>query len=185
MNDQAKHIQISWRRRLFGFHLLVWLIVRLAIGSIGVMPPEIIYSLLNDWALLVLGHGLLLAILDGRDQADPPLGLSRLIDPRERRWSLLAIIALLWVLFTMMIASRVIPEALIFQYAAPISLAWLALTAVGLAHLLLIVYAEVRDRSGKRKRDAQARLSLDDAPLADDGELPDFAEEILKRPQKR
>lgn len=184
MNDEAKQMQIRWRRRLFGFHLLVWLSARLAIGSIGVMPPEIIYHLLDYWALLVAGHAFLLAIFDGRDQADPPLRrLNRLIEPRERRWSLLALDALLWIMFTMMIASRVIPEAIIFQYAAPISLAWLALTAVGLGHLWLILFAEVRDRSDKPKRAAKSRL--DDAPLADDGELPDFAEEILKRSQKR
>jgi hypothetical protein len=192
MNDEAKHIQISWRRRLFGFHLLIWLVVRLAIGSIGVMPPEIIYRLLDYWALLVAGHAGLLAFLDGRDQADPPLrSLNRLVEPRERRWLLLAIDGLLWIMVTMMIASRVIPEAVIYQSAALIALAWLALTAVGIGHLWLVLFAEIRDysrtRSGKRKRDEQAgpHLDADAAPLADDGELTDFAEDILKRQQKR
>ena len=85
-------LNIRWRRRLFGFHLLMWLAARLAVGSINQTPPAAIYNLLDIWALVVAIHGVLLVIVDGRDRAELPIRqLNRLIEPRERRWSLLAI----------------------------------------------------------------------------------------------
>ena len=178
MNAEAKRVNIHWRRSLFGAHLLIWLLVRLAIGSIDEMPPEVIYHWLTLWAFGVYGHGILLAIFDGRDRADLPDWLQRLIEPRERRWSLLALNAMLWIIATMAIASRVIPYETISRYAAPLSLVWLALTAAGLFQTLLVLYAEVRDRTALRKRKNGAR-QLGEAPalrverleLSDDGEL--------------
>jgi hypothetical protein len=191
MNHEAKYIQISWRRRLFGFHLLMWLIVRLAVGSLDQMPPAGIYDGLHLWGFIVAAHGLLLAIVDGRDHAELAFRpLNWLIEPRERRWSLLIIDAALWIIFTMAIASRTISLDLLIQYMGLISLVWLALTAVGLAHAMLVIYAEVYERaSRKRKRDEKVKPALElenGLPvLVDDGELADFAEEILKRQQKR
>ena len=173
MDDEVKRLNIRWRRILFGAHLLIWLIARLAVGSIQQTPPEAIYDLLQTWGFVVAFHAVVLMILDGRDRAELPIKrLNRLIDPRERRWTLLSIDALVWILFTMMIASRVIPEAVIFEYATPISLVWLALTAVGLAHVLLVLYAEVRDRAPirKRKNDVLAQRG-ETALLTSDGEL--------------
>ena len=153
MSDEAKRLNIRWRRILFGFHLLIWLAARLAVGSINQMPPEAIYHLLEVWALIVAIHAVALVVLDGLDRAEPPLQqINRLIEPRERRWSLLAIDALAWIMLTVAIANRVIPEKVIFQFAAPLSLVWLALTALGMAHVLLVLYAEIRDHAPLRKR---------------------------------
>ncbi|MBI1256327.1 MAG: hypothetical protein GC204_02545 [Chloroflexi bacterium] len=175
MNDEARRLNIRWRRNLFGFHLLIWLVARLAVGSINQMPPEAIYNLLEVWALVVAIHAVGLVVLDGRDRADLPIkALHRLIEPRERRWTLIAIDALVWILLTMMIASRVIPESTIIEYAAPLSLLWLALTAVGLAHVLLVLYAEIRDHAPMRKRKNSARVQ-DEKPrlltMTRDGEV--------------
>jgi hypothetical protein len=192
MSDEAKRLNIRWRRIFFGFHLLLWLMARLAVGSIQQMPPEAIYTLLEVWALGVALHAVLLAIAEGRDRADLPItALHRLIDPRERRWTLLAIDALVWVLFTMMIASRVIPEGVIFQYVAPLSLAWLALTGMGMAHLLLVLYAEIRDRVPMSKRKNNAQVRHGETPLLTrDGELLETIDEpsdaaILQQHSKR
>lgn len=180
MSDDAKRVYIHWRRVLFGFHLLIWLAARLAVGSINQMPPADIYNLLTTWGFLVFGHGLALAVLDGRDDAELPFAwMRRLVNPRERRFSLLAIDAAVWVIATMAIASRVIPENVIFQNVVPLALAWLALTAFGICHVLLVVYAEVRDRwSHKRKNITNAGMTehIEQLALADDGELIDFNE---------
>lgn len=174
MNAEAKRIAIRWRRILFGFHLLVWLIARLAVGSIGEMPPSAIYSGLEVWGLIVFAHGVALAFLDGRDHADLPFErLHALIEPRERRWSLLAVDMLLWIMFTMAVANRVIPEATLFRYVQLLALLWLAHTAFGLFHILLMIYAEVRDfTAGKRKNDE--KLKPGEMLKFDDGELIDF-----------
>ena len=181
MSDEAKRVHIHWRRVLFGFHLLIWLVVRLVIGSINQMPPTIIYDLLEVWGFVVFAHGLALAYFDARDDADLPFAwMRRLVNPRERRFSLLAIDAAVWVIATMAIASRVIPEDVIFQNAAALSLAWLALTAFGICHLLLVVYAEVRDvMNPKRKNVTNIGMAehLEQLALADDGELIDFDEQ--------
>ncbi len=184
MNDDAKRVQIRWRRLLFGFHLLVWLIARLAVGSIDVTPPLVIYNLLDDWALLVAAHGILLAVLDGRDHADLPVAwLRALIEPRERRWLLLALDAVLWVLFTMAIASRVIPYDFILRYVNPLMLAWLAHTAFGIFQVLLVIYAEVFDHTqGRWKVDEKPKRELDSTLLLDDdGELVDYPDESLRK----
>jgi hypothetical protein len=148
------------------------------------MPPFAIYDGLSLWGFVVLAHGALLAFLDGRDHADLPFAwMTQLVQPRERRWSLLVIDVVLWILFTVAIASRVIPEATIFRYVAPLSLAWLAHTAFGILHVLLVIYAEVGDHTpDKPKRDA----SLDEPSLllAEDGELIDFAD-IAARSRKQ
>lgn len=178
MSDDSKRVHIHWRRVLFGFHLLMWLVARLAVGSINQMPPEAIYNLLEIWGFLVFGHGLALAVLDARDDAELPfVWMRRLVNPRERRFSLLAIDAAVWVIATMAIASRVIPENVIFQNVVPLSLAWLALTAFAICHVLLVVYAEVRDRwSRKRKNITNVGMTehLEKLAFADDGELVDF-----------
>jgi hypothetical protein len=178
MSDEAKRVHIHWRRMLFGFHLLMWLVARLAVGSINQMPPEAIYNLLEIWGFLVFGHGLALAMLDARDDAELPFEwMRRLVNPRERRYSLLALDAAVWVIVTMAIASRVIPEDVIFQNAVPLSLAWLALTAFGICHVLLVVYAEVRERwshKPKHMPDSGIAEHLEKLAFADDGELIDF-----------
>src|SRR5215207_10218507 len=110
MSLDAKAVAIRWRRLLFGFHLLMLLIVRLAVGSINEMPPPAIYNGFAVWGFVIFGHALLLAVLDGRDCADLPFDwMKRLIDPRERRWTLFALDVLLYALFTIAIANRVIP----------------------------------------------------------------------------
>ena len=181
MSDEARRLNIRWRRRLFGFHLLMWLMARLAVGSINQMPPEAIYNLLDVWALVLALHAIALVVLDGRDRAEPPLKqINRLIEPRERRWTLMAIDALVWIILTMMIANRVIPEYLIFRYVVPLSLAWLALTGVGLAHVLLVVYAEIRDRAPMRKRKNRTGVGAEGSErslLTSDGELLETIEE--------
>lgn len=191
MNDEATRVAIRWRRILFSFHLLVWLVARLMVGSIDEMPPTIIYHWLSVWGFVVVGHGAVLAWLDGRDHADLPFQwMTALVQPRERRWSLVVIDAALWLLFTILIANRVIPEVTVFRYVVPLSLAWLAHTAFGILHLLLVEYAEVRDRTPKAKlkhdafltdepRRQEARLLASDDGVADgaaDGELIDFNE---------
>ena len=175
MNDDAKRLNIRWRRIFFGAHLLIWLIARLAVGSIQQTPPEAIYDLLQTWGFFVAFHALLLVILDGRDRADLPIQrLHKLIEPRERRWSLLAIDAMLWIMLTVAIANRLIPYNTIVEYAAPISLTWLALTAVGMTHSGLVLYAEIRDRAPMGKRKNQ---SVETALLTRDGELLETIEE--------
>lgn len=180
MSDEARRVHIHWRRVLFGFHLLMWLVARLAVGSINQTPPAAIYNLLEIWGFLVFGHGLALAVLDGRDDAELPFEwMRRLVATRERRFSLLALDAAVWVIATMAIASRVIPEAVIFQNAAPLSLAWLALTAFGICHILLVIYAEVRERTTHKRKnvtDAGIAEHLGQLAFADDGELIDFDE---------
>jgi hypothetical protein len=163
MDDEARRVAIRWRRVLFGFHLLVLLIVRLAVGSIGEMPPRQIYQGFELWGFVIAAHGLLLAILDGRDRADLPLRqLNRLIEPRERRWLLLITDVTLWVVFTIAIATRTIPEATIEAFILPLGIAWLLHTGVGLAHIWLMVFAEVHDRATatKRKNDDKAKTAL-------------------------
>ena len=194
MNNEAKQVQIRWRRILFGFHLLMLLVARLAVGSIGEMPPEAIYRGFELWGMLVAVHSVLLAVLDGRDHADLPFKwMLKLIEPRERRWSLLAIDAALWVMVTVAIANRVIAYDVIARYAIPLALLWLAQTAFGMLHLLLVLYAEVRDRSVRRKHknDEKSKLirgygdPLGDPllQLIDDGELIDFAFEAQPEAQ--
>jgi hypothetical protein len=173
MSDDAKLTAIRWRRILFGFHLLVWLVARLAVGSIRQMPPAEIYDGLAIWGVLVFVHGLVLAGLDGRDHAELPFrGLRPLLD-RERRIPLLLIDALLWVIFTTAIASRIIPEPIIFRYAAPLSLLWLTHTGYALAHVLLVLYAEINDRADTKRKHGEKPKSVP-LMLADDGELVDF-----------
>ncbi len=174
MSADAKQTAIHWRRILFVFHLLVWLIARLAVGSIREMPPTVIYDWLSAWGFVVFGHGLVLAILDGRDQAEPPFRwLTGLIEPRERRWSLLAVNGMLWIISTMAIASRTIPEAVIFQYSTPLALLWLALTGFGLAHVLLALYAELYDRAAVKHKREEKATPVAPLLLSDDGELID------------
>lgn len=175
MNDEAKAVAIRWRRILFGFHILVLLIARLAVGSIDQMPPPDIYEGFGVWGFIVLAHGVLLAVLDGRDHAHLPAWMSALIEPRERRWSLFVIDATLWVLFTVAIANRVIPEATIFRYVIPLSLAWLAHTGFGIVHILLMIYAEVRARTpGKAKLKRHTLATESPLPIADEDKLIDF-----------
>gem|GEM_PF-6329342 len=187
MNPEAKAIAIRWRRILFGFHLLLVLLARLAVGSIDTMPPPEIYNGFALWGFMVVGHALLLAILDGRDHAELPFEWMKwVIDPRERRWSLFVIDALLYVMFTIAIANRVIPEQTIFQYVVPLSLLWLAHTGIGFLHILLVLYAEVRDRTqgkDKRKNDAETQIPTR-LVQGDDGELIDWIdvpEQEIKR----
>lgn len=173
MSDDAKVTAIRWRRILFGFHLMVWLIVRLVVGSLPELPPAGIYDGLHGWALLVMAHGLVLAVLDGRDHAPLPFGLNRLIQPRERRWSLLAIDAALWIILTMAIATRTISMPLIIQFLVPLMLAYLGLTAFGIAHVGLVLYAEIHDRAYRKRKNDQKPKSVP-LMLTDDGELVDF-----------
>lgn len=189
MNAEAKRVAIRWRRMLLGFHLLMALVARLLVGSLDQMPPPEIYNGFAVWGLIFALHALLLAVLDGRDHADPPFNwMESLIHPRERRWSLFAINLLLWVMFTIAIANRVIPEGVIFQNVVALSLAWLAHTAIGFLHILLMIYAELYDRSaqdkGKRKNSEAAELPVRLA-LADDGELVEYAEQALKQNERK
>ena len=188
MNAEAKQVAIRWRRMLLGFHLLMVLVARLLVGSLDQMPPPDIYNGFAVWGLIVALHALLLAVLDGRDRADLPFGwMEHIVHPRERRWSLFAINGLLWVMFTVAIANRVIPEEVIFRNVATLSLLWLGHTAVGFLHILLVIYAEIYDRSpgsSKRKNTDETELPVRLA-LADDGEMVDFAEQALKRKQSK
>jgi hypothetical protein len=179
MSDEAKHLNIRWRRIYFGSHLFLIVLVRLLIGSLHQMPPPEIYNMFEAWGAIIMLHAVLLAIAEGRDRAEPPLKqINRLIVPRERRWSLLAIDAMVWIILTVAIANRVIPERVIFQYVVPLSLLWLALTAGGLAHILLVLYAEVRDRAPSRKRKVNAQFRHGETPLlTSDGELLETIEE--------
>ncbi|HVU09671.1 MAG TPA: hypothetical protein VHD90_00280 [Phototrophicaceae bacterium] len=177
--DDAKQVHIQWRRRLFGFHALIWLIARLAVGSLRVTPPLAIYQGFETWGVLVVLHGILLAILDGRDQARLPFAwLRHLIEPRERRWSLLTIDAALVFSLTIAILTRIIPFETLERFAAPISLLWLALVGFGYAQILLMIYAEVRDRSVRKRKRGEKRKPegafSDLVTPADDGELLDF-----------
>lgn len=187
MSLDAKAIAIRWRRMLFIFHLLLVLAARLAVGSLDTMPPAEIYNGFAVWGFVIFGHALLLAVLDGRDRADLPFAwMEQVVNPREQRWTLFAIDIVLYVLFTIAIANRVIPREIIFQYAVPLSLLWLAHTAVGFLHILLVLYAEVRDRAGgksKRKNDSLSHTS-EQLMLAEDGELMDWdnvPEQKIKR----
>jgi hypothetical protein len=152
------------------------------------MPPTIPYQGLELWGLVVTAHGVLLAILDGRDHVELPNSvLNRLIEPRERRWSLFIIDAAVWIIFTMAIASRVIPETVIFQYVVPLSLLWLAHTTFGVFHVLLMIYAEVRDHTrGKRKNNPIFKgLLTEPSGFTGDGELIDFPEQTSEVRRKR
>jgi hypothetical protein len=163
MDAEARRVAIRWRRVLFAFHLFMLLIVRLAVGSISEMPPREIYEGFGLWGIVIAAHGLLLAILDGRDRAELPFPpLQAVIEPRERRWLLFFLDAALWVVFTMAIASRTIPNATIERFVLPLALLWLAHTGIGLAHIWLMVFAEVRDRAVRRKRknDEKAKSAL-------------------------
>jgi hypothetical protein len=177
---------IRERRKLFGFHLLICLIARLSVGSIGQMPPYPIYDWFAIWGIVIFGHSVLLAILDGRDHAElPHPALNRLIEPRERRWSLFIIDAAVWIIFTMAIASRVIPESMILQYVVPLSLLWLAHTAFGLLHVLLLIYAKVRDHTVGKRKNAPAAKHINPLLTDDDSELIDFPESGLEVKHKR
>ena len=174
-------LQIRWRRILFGFHLLVWLIVRLAVGSINEMPPARDLTMAGAWALIVLAHGVLLAILDGRDHAEPPFAWMNRCRSAARAPLVAAASSTrcCGCCSPMAIADRIIPEDTIFRYVVPLSLAWLAHTAFGILHVLLVIYAEVRacatpaEMAEKPKRD----LFADETPLlvTDDGELVDLS----------
>ncbi len=174
MDAEAKRRVIRWRRILFAFHLLLWLTARLVVGSLPSIPPAGVYDNIHWWGILVFGHWLLLAVLDGRDGVELPLGLSRFVEPRERRWSLLTIDAAVWIIFTMAIASRTISLPLIMQFVVPISLAWLGLTAVGIAHVGLVVYAIIHDRMLRKRKNKDMVWTADRLALANDGELIDF-----------
>lgn len=176
MNDEAKQVQIRWRRILLGFHVLMVLIARLLVGSIDQMPPPEIYQGFEVWGLIVLAHAVALAYLDGRDHADLPFrSMTALVQPRERRWSLFVIDAALWLLFTVAIANRVIPEVTIFRYVIPLALLWLGHTGFGILHILLVIYAEVRARTPGKAKHKRGSFP-DETPLltTDDGELIDF-----------
>jgi hypothetical protein len=164
------------------------LVARLLVGSLDQMPPPEIYNGFAVWGLIFALHALLLAVLDGRDRADLPFAwMEHIVHPRERRWSLFAIDVLLWVMFTVAIANRVIPEAVIFSNVVTLSLLWLAHTGVGFLHILLMIYAEIYDRSqtgSKRKNTAETELPVRLA-LADDGELTDFTDQPFKRKESR
>ena len=180
MNVDAKAMHIRWRRILFFFHLSMGLVARLFVGSLDKMPPPDIYNGFALWGLFVAGHALLLAVLDGRDRAELPFDwMKSIVQPRERRLMLLVVDAALWMVVTMAIANRVIPEGFIFQNVVMFSLLWLAHTAIGFLHLLLVIYAEVYDRTAehkekyKNKFDSELPVRL---AVADDGELVDFAQ---------
>ncbi|MEO8396212.1 MAG: hypothetical protein ABI700_24675 [Chloroflexota bacterium] len=183
MSDDAKRLNIRWRRILFSFHLLLMLGARLAVGSIHEMPPPEIYHMFEVWGFIILIHAVVQAVLDGRDRADLPIRwLNRVIEPRERRYTLLTIDALVWVMMTVALANRVIPEQTIVQYAVPLALLWLALTGIGLAHLLLLVYAEIRDRAPIRKRKNNAMLQGGETlTMTSDGELLETIDEARQR----
>ncbi len=180
MEAEAKQVQIRWRRILFGFHVLIWLIARLVVGSLSVMPPLALYQDFESWGALVALHGLVLAILDGRDQARVPSWVNHLIETRERRWSLLAIDMALVISLTIAMANRIIPYEIIERYAVPLSLLWLVLVGFGYTQILLTIYAEVRDRTAHKRKYVEKRkpeLAFDAlAASADDGELIDFPE---------
>ncbi len=188
MNADARRIHIHWRRMLFLFHLGMGLVARLLVGSLDQMPPPEIYHGFELWGVIVALHALLLAALDGRDGADLPAWMQRIIQPSERRRSLFAIDLLLWVMFTVAIANRVIPEGFIFQNVVVFSLLWLAHTGIAFGHLLLLVYGEVYDRTAKnkakRKNTPASELPVRLA-LAEDGEIVDLAQALTADKRKR
>lgn len=190
MSDEARALNIRWRRIYFGSHLFLIVLVRLLIGSLHQMPPPEIYNMFEAWAAVITLHAVLLAIAEGRDRAELPFKqLNWLIDPRERRWSLLAIDAMVWTGLTVAMANRIIPERTIIEYAVPLALLWLTLTAVGLEHLLLVLYAEVRDRAPIRKRkNGNLQTNQTTALLTSDGELLEMIDEpadAVVKPVKR
>ena len=182
MSDEARLLNIRWRRIYFGSHLFLIVLVRLLIGSLHQMPPPEIYNMFEVWAGVIGLHAVLLAIVEGRDRAELPIkALERLIESRERRWSLLAIDAMVWIIVTVAIANRVIPESTIIEYAIPLALLWLALTGVGLEHILLVLYAEIRDRAPQRKRKNNARVQDEKTPLltmTSDGEVLEMIDDF-------
>ena len=159
---------------MFGLHLLIWLIVRLAVGVIYQTPPAGTYEGLWAWGLLVFGHWLLLSILEARDRVALPFGvLNRLVVPRERRWMLLIIDVMLWFISEAGVSGLLFPYYFIARHETLFSLLWLVQTIVVVAHLGLVVYAELHDRIGtKRKNDEKTKSSA--LLPADDGELIDF-----------
>ena len=189
MNADARRIHIHWRRMLFLFHLGMGLVARLLVGSLDQMPPPEIYHGFELWGVIVALHALLLAALDGRDRAELPFDwMKRIIQPSERRRSLFAIDFLLWLMFTVAIANRVIPEEVIFRNMLVLPLLWLAHTGIAFTHLLLLVYGEVFDRTAKykekRKNTLDAELSVRLA-LAEDGKIVDLAQALTPDKSKR
>lgn len=187
MNAEAKAVNIRWRRLLLVFHLLLVLLARLAVGSLDQMPPPEIYNGFEIWAFVIVGHALLLALLDGRDRAEPPFAwMKQIIEPRERRWTLFGIDALAYILFTVAIANRVIPESVILANPVTYALLWITHTGIIFLHILLFIYAEVRDRSGGKSKRKNDDFSQFPARLVqgDDGELVDWidlTEQKIKR----
>lgn len=164
------------RRRhiLFSAHLLLWLLARLGV-AVMITPTEpqtAAYVVLLVWAGLLVGHWLALAVHDARDRLALPFRwLNRLLVPRERRWMLLIIDAMLWFISEAGAAGVIIPHYYFARYENLVAIIWTGQTAVLLAHLGLAAYAEIHDRvtPGKRKNDDLAQATQ---PM--DGELVDF-----------
>jgi hypothetical protein len=175
MNDDAKPTAGRWRRALFGLHLFVWMIVRLMVGSLPEMPPAGTYEALFAWGLLVFGHWLLLSLQEGRDRVELPFHfLNRLIVPRERRWLLLVIDAMLWFMSEAGAAGLLFSSYygyLVMRYETAFSLLWLAQTVVVVAHLGLAAYAEIHDRSATKRKNDDNIKAIPALRLGDDGEL--------------
>jgi hypothetical protein len=172
--DADKLRAIRRRRIVFGAHLLLFALVRLGVGSPPVMPRNTVYEGYFAWGVLLFIHWLFVAFFDARDRAALTFGwLNRLVMPRERRWLLLIIDVMLWFIAQAWASGVLIPYYYISRYETEVITARALQTLVTLAHLGLVVYAELHDRAGttKRKNDARAKSAQ---LQADDGELVDF-----------
>jgi hypothetical protein len=183
--ETEKRAAIRRRRILFGAHLLFFVIARLVIvqGPVSEAPPAI-YEAFWAWGALMLGHWLLLSIQDGRDGAQLPFRqLNRLVVPRERRWLLFIIDAMLWFISEAGVAGLLIPGYYLARYEAPISVLWTLQTLILAVHMGLASYAEINERmtATKRKNDDKAKGAL---IQADDGELIDFPA-LEEQPKQR
>jgi hypothetical protein len=172
--DTDKRATVRRRHILFSAHLLLWLIARLGVAAMTTLtePQTAAYAVLLVWAGLLVGHWLALSVHDARDRIALPFRwLNRLLVPRERRWLLLIIDAMLWFISEAGAAGVIIPHYYFARYESLIGIIWTLQTAVLLAHLGLATYAEIHERAAGRKRKND---DVATSVLSDDGELIDF-----------
>lgn len=171
--DADKRAAIRRRRIVFAAHGVLFVLVRMVVGSLPQMPPSGTYEAIFVWGVFLFAHWLALAYREARDGVALPFHwLNRLVVPRERRWLLLVIDAMLWFIAQAGVTGLIIPHYYYARYENLVWAVWSVQTLVLLAHLGLAAYAEMDDRIAlrKRKNDDKAQAALP----ADDGELIDF-----------